>query len=134
VQQRIDQLLVGIIGRACQRGVGHNPECPNAAALLEPAAKGNEVVTFESVATPTMARNYFGFGEPKSLINIEAGKDSSSFCYCGSASPRQDVPRESQSAVSTPRRARALFNYFNINQQEKNYDNDLYFTKRAEHV
>jgi hypothetical protein len=48
VQQRIDQLLVGIIGRACQRGVGHNPECPIAAALLEPAAKGNEVVTFEN--------------------------------------------------------------------------------------
>jgi hypothetical protein len=51
VQQRIDQLLVGIIGGAWQRGVGHNlitPECPNAVALLEPAAKGNEVVTFES--------------------------------------------------------------------------------------
>src|SRR6476660_8517604 len=73
-QQRIDQLLVGIIGRAYQRGVGHNPECPNAAALLERAAKGNEIVTFESVATPTMARNYFGFGEPKWLINLEAGK------------------------------------------------------------
>jgi len=102
--------------------------------LLERAAKGNEIVTFESVATPTMAPNYFGFGEPKGLINFEAGKDSSSSCYCGSPSPRQDVHRESQSARSTTRRARALFNYFNINQQEKNYDNDLCFTKRAEHV
>jgi len=75
------------------------------------------------VATPALARNCFGFGEPKWQINVEAGKDSSSFCYCGSPSPRQDVHRESQSARSTTRRARALFNYFNINQQEKNYEN-----------
>src|SRR4029434_3185944 len=50
------------------------------------------------VATPALARNCFGFGEPKWQINVEAGKDSSSFCYCGSPSATHGVHSENDTA------------------------------------